>query len=310
MDVLSDILMRMNLKGSLYFRTSFSTPWGVEVPSYSDVARFHYAHVGRCFVRVEGQAELVTLEQGDLLIIPKGRSHRLFGDPVAEPDVLPLDRVLELSGFTGEGALIYGGDTPDSETQLICGHFAFDTMARHPLLDKLPPFLLLRNYGESSGKWLETTLQMIGEEAGRGQIGGDMIALRMSEIIFAQALRVFIASEGAKAAGLQGFADPQLLRALTALHGAPAKAWTVADLARAAGMSRTSFAMRFSRAFSMTPMTYLVGWRMQIARHVLRHTREPVAAVAERVGYASEAAFARVFKKDAGVTPAAFRKAV
>lgn len=309
MDILSDILMRVHLKGSLYFRTSFTAPWGVEVPAYASVARFHYAHRGGCFVRVDGQSELVKLQQGDLLIVPRGKSHRLFCDPQTEPDVLPLDRVLELSGFSGEGALMFGGGQTDTETQLICGHFAFDAHARHPLLDRLPPSLLLRNYGGASGKWLEATLAMIGEEAGRGQIGGDMIVLKMSEIIFAQALRAFIAQEGAEAAGLRGFADPQILRALTALHRAPAVGWTVADLAKSAGMSRTGFAIRFSRAMAMTPMSYLSGWRMQIARHELRHSRATVAEVAERVGYASEAAFARVFKKDAGLTPAAFRKA-
>lgn len=308
MDILSDILMRANLKGSLYFRTSFTAPWGVEVPEYADVARFHYAHRGGCFVRVDGQTDLVELKQGDLLIVPRGRSHRMFCDPKTEPEVLPLDRVLELSGFTGEGALVYGGPETDKETQLICGHFAFDPMTRHPMLDRLPPSMVLRKYAGHSGAWLETMLAMIGDEAGQGRFGGEMIVLKMSEIIFAQALRAFVVQEGAEQAGLQGFGDPQILRALTALHSAPADNWTLADLAKTAGMSRTGFAVRFARTMAMTPMNYLAGWRMQIARHELRQSRASVAEVGERVGYASEAAFARVFKKVAGVSPAAFRK--
>lgn len=309
MDLLSDILLRLNLRGSLYFRTSFTSPWGVEVPAYENVARFHFVHRGRCLVRVAGAAGLVALEQGDLLIVPKGASHRLFCDPVNEGHVLPLDRVIELSGFTGEGALVYGGDDDDRDTQLVCGHFAFDPLARHPLIDRLPPYIHLADYGQAAGKWMEASLRMIGTEAGGAQIGGDLIALKMSEIILAQALRVFLAGEGATQAGLAGLADPQLSRALAALHRDPGRAWTVADLAREAGLSRTGFALRFASDMNMTPMAYLTQWRMQLARHALRHGREPVADVAERVGYGSEAAFVRVFRKEAGLTPAAFRRA-
>jgi AraC family transcriptional regulator, activator of mtrCDE len=309
MDILSDILLRLNLKGSLYFRTSFTSPWGIEVPRHENVARFHYAHKGSCLVRVGGQPAVIRMQQGDLLIVPRGNAHRLFCDPASENDVLPLDRVLEQSGFTGEGALVFGGNQPETEIQLICGHFSFDPMARHPLLDRLPPHLLVRNYGEGSGRWLDTTLAMIGTEAASGNIGGDLIALKMSEIIFAQALRVFLAQEEFGNIGLQGYSDPQILRALTALHRNPQERWTVARLASAAGMSRTAFAMRFAQAMAMTPMRYLSEWRMQIACHELRHSRQSVADVAEQVGYASEAAFARGFKKEVGVTPAAFRKA-
>lgn len=309
MDLLSDILLRLNLRGSLYFRTSFTSPWGVEVPAFANVARFHFVHRGRCLVRVAGAGGLVALEQGDLLIVPKGASHRLFCDPVNEGHVLPLDRVIELSGFTGEGALVYGGDDDDRDTQLVCGHFAFDPLARHPLIDRLPPYIHLADYGQAAGKWMEASLRMIGTEAGGAQIGGDLIALKMSEIILAQALRVFLAGEGANQAGLAGLADPQLARALAALHRDPGRAWTVADLAREAGLSRTGFALRFAADMNMTPMAYLTQWRMQLARHALRHGREPVADVAERVGYGSEAAFVRVFRKEAGLTPAAFRRA-
>ncbi|MBS0565290.1 MAG: AraC family transcriptional regulator [Proteobacteria bacterium] len=309
MDLLSDILLRLNLRGSLYFRTSFTSPWGVEVPAFENVARFHFVHRGRCLVRVAGARDLVALEQGDLLIVPKGASHRLFCDPVNEGHVLPLERVIELSGFTGEGALVFGGDADDRDTQLICGHFAFDPLARHPLIDRLPPFIHLADYGQAAGKWMEYTLRMIGTEAGGAQFGGDLIALKMSEIILAQALRVFLAGEGAAQAGLAGLADPQLSRALEAMHRDPGRAWSVADLAREAGLSRTGFAMRFAAAMDMTPMAYLTQWRMQIARHALRHGRSAVAEVAERVGYGSEAAFARVFRKEAGLTPAAFRRA-
>lgn len=309
MDLLSDILMRVSLKGSLYFRTSFTSPWGIEVPRYQNVARFHFVHRGCCVVRVEGASAPVLLNKGDLVIIPRGASHRLYGGAANEDRVLPLDRVLELSGYTGTGALIYGGGEDDSETQLICGHFSFDPLARHPLVERLPACIHLRNYGEIAGKWMETSLLMIGSEAGGVQIGGDLIALKMSEIIFAQALRAYLVTDGAGLPGLAGFSDPHIARALTGLHHAPNRNWTVAGLAREAGLSRTLFAARFAQLMDMTPISYLTAWRMQVARHALRHARLSVADVAERVGYASEAGFARVFKKDTGLSPAAFRKA-
>ncbi len=308
MDLMSDVLMRLNLKGSLYFRTAFTSPWGVDVPAYQNVARFHFAHRGRCLVRVAGQAP-VALDQGDLVIIPHGAAHRLYCDPATEDVTLPLDRVVELSGFTGEGALIYGGSVDGPETELVCGHFAFDPGGRHPLLDRLPTSLRIRNYGEAAGKWMEYTLRAIGTEAGRALPGGDLIALKMSEIIFAQALRAYVEGEGAGIAGLAGFADPNLSRALQAIHADPARGWSLAELAREAGLSRTGFALKFADRMDETPMSYLTRWRMLLARQALGGSRVTVAEVAETVGYASEAAFARVFKRETGLTPAAFRRA-
>ncbi len=308
MDLLSDVLMRLKLKGTLYFRTSLTSPWGVEVPQYENVMRFHYAHKGRCLVRVDKVAEPVALEQGDLLIIPRGASHRLFCDPRNEHHVLPLETVLRDSGFTGEGVLIYGGDEDLRDTQLICGHFAFDPLMRHALLDNVPPFIRIENYGEAAGLWMEQTLRMIGTETGRAQLGGNLIALKMSEIIFAQALRAFIEREGAAHKGLAGFADPRVARALTAFHKAPGEDWSVVRLAEEAGMSRTAFATGFAELMGVTPMGYVTDWRMQIARHALAQGDDSVGAVGEQVGYASEAAFMRVFKRASGLTPSAFRR--
>ena len=156
---------------------------------------------------------------------------------------------------------------------------------------------------------MEATLRLIGDEAGGAKMGGDLIALRMSEVIFAQAVRHFIESQGAEQAGLNGFADPKLARALTAFHQRPADPWTVDSLARVAGLSRTGFAQQFSQKLGMTPMQYLTSWRMQIARHSLAEGQMAVSEVAAVVGYQSDAAFARVFKKEVGITPAAYRTA-
>lgn len=307
LDLLSDILTHLSLKGVLYFKTSFTPPWGVAVPAYELVARFHFAHRGHCLVTIESTGETVHLAQGDLIIIPHGASHALFHGQ--SPDaILPLDRVLEDSGFEGHGVLVYGGGEEEhEETQLICGHFAFADHAKHILIERLPAYLHVPNYGENAGRWMEATLRLIGDEAGGAKMGGDLIALRMSEVIFAQAIRHFIEDQGAEQAGLDGFADPKLARALTAFHQRPAQQWTVHSLARVAGLSRTGFAQQFSQKLGMTPMQYLTNWRMQIARHSLAERQMAVSEVAAAVGYQSDAAFARVFKKEVGVTPAAYR---
>lgn len=309
LDLLSDILTRLSMRGTLYFRTSFTKPWGVAVPDLGNVARFHFAHRGACLVSVEGMEEPILVEQGDLIIIPHGAAHALYCGHEPEKTVLPLDTVLQDSGYDGSGVLVYGGDDkPVSETQLICGHFSFEAHARHILFERLPPLVHVKNYGEAAGKWMEATLRMIGDEAGNHRMGGDLIALKMSEAILAQAIRSFLESEDALQWGLSGFSDKNLTLALDAFHKAPQRSWTVERLANAAGMSRTSFAVAFQKKMAMTPLDYVTSWRMEIAKQALLDPVNSITDVAECVGYASDSAFARVFKKETGFTPAGFKK--
>jgi AraC-like DNA-binding protein len=308
MDLLSDILSRLQLSGTLYFRTSFTSPWSVLVPSFQNVARFHFAHKGRCLVRVGQAKDPVMLEQGDLIIIPRGATHTLFCDLTTENQAVMLDKVIEDSGYSGSGTLIYGELGTDHETQLVCGHFSFAKNAGHVLIDALPSHIHIRNYGEAAGQWMENTLRVIGSEAGRGGMGGDLIALKMSEIIFAQALRVYLNDEGADMPVLSGFADPNLSRVLTAVHKDPSYPWTLDNLAKVSGLSRTSFATRFVKRMTLTPMGYITSWRMQIASQQLTNTDDPIIKVAEDAGYKSEAAFSRVFKKYHSEAPATFRR--
>ncbi|MBT8417948.1 MAG: AraC family transcriptional regulator [Silicimonas sp.] len=307
LDLLSDILTRLSLQGTLYFRTSFTEPWGVRVPAFRNVTRFHYAHRGEALIRVEGEAAPTALAQGDLVIVPHGRAHVLSCRHTGPDDVLPLDDVLQRSGFPGHGTLVWRGEGSPHDTQLICGHFALAEGSRHILLDRLPALIHLRGYGDDLGPWLETTLRVIGAEAGRARLGGDLIALKMSEAIFAQAIRAHIEQSAASEGSVAGFADPNIGRALTAFHREPASEWTVERLAREAGLSRTGFAERFTLRIGVTPMSYVTAWRMQIAREALATRGLSVAETAELSGYASESSFSRVFKKEIGLSPAAFR---
>jgi AraC family transcriptional activator of mtrCDE len=308
MDVLSDILSRLRLVGTLYFRTSFTSPWSVGVPKFESVSRFHYALKGRCLVRIEKDKPPIFLDQGDLIIITKGASHTLFCDPKTENQAIMVDQVVEESGFTGKGALIHGTPGSDHETQLVCGHFAFSKDAYHPLIEALPSHIHIEDYDESSGVWLENTLRMIGAEIGQEQLGSDLIALKMSEIIFAQAIRHYLQREGQNTPVLAGFSDPNIARALTAIHSAPGDNWSLARLAAIAGMSRTAFTKSFSHCVAMTPLNYITRWRMEIARQQLTDSNTSIIEIAENAGYRSEAAFSRVFKKFHNCAPAGYRR--
>ncbi len=309
LDLLSDILTRLSLEGTLYFRTSFTEPWGVRVPAFPGVTRFHYAHRGDAVIRVGRDGEPIALAQGDLVMVPHGAAHILSCRHTGPDDVLPLDDVLTRSGFPGYGTLVWGGEESPRDTQLICGHFALSPGSQHILLDRLPDLIHLRGYGDDLGPWLDATLRVIGAEAGGARLGGDLIALKMSEAIFAQAIRAHIEQSVSEKDGIAGFADPQLGRALTAFHRRPASEWSVESLAREAGLSRTGFAERFSSKLGVTPMAYVTSWRMQIAREALAQRGSSVAEAAAISGYASESSFSRVFKKEIGVPPAAFRLA-
>ena len=308
MDLLSDILSVMELSGTLYFRTSFTSPWSIKVPAYENVSRFHFAHKGRCYVRVEGERQPVFLDQGDLIIIPRGASHVLYCDPKTADSPTMLEDVIDKSGFKGKGTLVYGELGTDHETQLVCGHFAFSETANHPLLDALPRHIHVPNFGHGSHDWLDSTLRIIGSEAGIHAMGGDLIAHKLSEIIYVQSLRHYLEITGRKIPVLAGFTDTRISRALQAIHENPSHNWTLKELSAEAGLSRTAFAARFSELVSMTPVTYLTFWRMQKARKLLADSREPIIEVALQSGYNSEAAFGRVFKKYFEMPPARYRK--
>lgn len=308
MDLLSDILSHMQLEGMLYFRTSFTSPWSVRMPSYKNVARFHFAHRGRCLVRISPDEPPVFLEQGDFLIIMRGSAHTLYCDPTTENPATRLDDVVERSGFNGSGVLVYGELGTDQETQLVCGHFAFGKNVQHPLIDALPNYIHIKDYANANGMWMEHTLKIIGNEAGSIQMGGDLIAMKMSEIIFAQAIRGYLEKDGLNKPVLAGFADNSIAQALTAIHKNPGNAWTLENLSQISGMSRTAFTARFSALITMSPLKYITFWRMQLATQHLTYSNAPIVDIAEMVGYQSEEAFSRVFKRYYLKPPGVYRR--
>lgn len=304
MDVLSDILNIVTLKGSLYFRTQFSPPWGVCVPNYSNVARFHLVTRGQCWVKVTGVADPVCLSTGDLIVIPHGAEHALSDAP--ETPIKSLDHVVQAAGFEGTGALVYGGEDNRAPARLVCGHFAFDPNVGRILLDSLPPYIVIHGFQSADTGWIDDAMKFITQEVHEEAPGAEAIINRLSEILFIQTIRHY--ARGASTGLMAGLRDPQLGRALSALHANPSGAWTVESLAQQAGLSRTVFSERMRERVGMSPMQYLTQWRMELASRLLMKKNANLGRVAPEVGYQSVGAFIKAFKKHYGVGPGRYQK--
>jgi len=306
MDVLSDILDTLRFNGSLYFTTILTAPWGIQVPHYENVARFHLAVGGECWVRVNGVADPVRLASGDMIIIPHGAGHDLMDR--LDTTILSLDNVLEKSGFQGDGYLVYGGGDKEGETKLVCGHFEFDQKFRHPLLEELPPYILITGKQAMDFSWFDNAMKFMSYEAQKTSMGNDAMIKRLSEILFIHAVRVWGQTENIQKGFIKALADQKVGRSLRAFHAEPAERWTIENLAQEAGLSRTIFATQFRSLMDMTPMQYVTLWRMQKACDLLLQDNMTTEWVAEKVGYQSPAAFSKVFKKSIGVGPGSYRR--
>ncbi len=303
MDVLSDILRHVKLRGSLYFRTEFNPPWGVRVPPFANVARFHMVTRGRCWVGV-GPKTILELNAGDFIVITRGAEHCLLSQP--ETPISALDDVIAKSGFKGQGALCYGGTDASTQTSLVCGHFEFDPLGGKPFLDSLPPFILVRGSEQIKYGWLNEAMTFIEHEIQGNAMGAEAIVTRLSELLFIRVIRS-LAPE-AEVGLFAALRDRQIGRALEAIHAKPNKAWTLSALAVEAGMSRTAFAERAKALLGMTPMHYVAYWRMELARRRLEISGDSVEQIADMVGYQSPPAFIRAFKKQYGIGPGGYKK--
>ncbi|MBA5777665.1 AraC family transcriptional regulator [Stappia sp. F7233] len=305
-DALSQILKALRLKGSVYFHSFFKPPWGISVPALGNVARFHMAIRGNCWLRVDGVDEPVRLAQGDITIIPHGAAHVLSDRRDGEGT--ELEEVLVRSGFSGSGELAFGGDADEEACKLLCGHFEFDEGALHSILATLPSYMHLADTKTVNGYWLEAVMRFVASEIVEEKPGADAIVDRLTEIVFIQVLRSFVDNAGEAAGCLAGILNPRLGRCLSQIHRDPSRSWTVETMAQEAGMSRTVFAERFTALMGMTPLNYVTHWRMHLARRDLLDTAHPLIRIAEQVGYSSEASFNRAFKRQFNVTPGEMRR--
>jgi len=300
MDVLADVLGDLRLEGSFYARSDLGAPWGLAF-SAADGASFHVVVEGRCWLRLAD--DRILLGAGDLALLPHGRDHRL-GDapdgPAAPLTALPSERI----GST-VASLRYGGD--GERALLVCGGVRFAGPVAHPFLEALPPVLVLRR-GQGEG-WLAATLALLGDEARAARAGGPAVLTRLMDILVIQAIRAWLEGDAARGADWRGaLRDPQVGPTLALMHRRPGEPWTVASLAATAHLSRSVFSERFTRLVGVPPMRYLARWRMHLAGGLLREDRLGVGEVTRRLGYGSEAAFSRAFKRHSGTAPGSLRR--
>jgi AraC-like DNA-binding protein len=306
MDVLSEVLQSVHLEGGVYCRTELTAPWGLHMPAAPGAA-FHAVLRGGGWLELDGQGARIPVASGDLIVLPHGHGHTLRDDPGTA--ATPLERLLDGRDLWEPFVLHHGGG--GASTSLVCGGFRFGDQAANPLLAVLPPLIHIKGEAGRAVPWLETTLQFIAGEAASGRPGSDTVIARLSDVLFIQAVRGYLAGAPQDGGGWLGaLVEPGLEPALRRMHRQPERPWTVAELAAEAGMSRSAFSARFSRVVGEPPLQYLTRWRIHRAMGLLREGRLGLAEVAERVGYESEAAFSKAFKRWAGVAPGAWRRSV
>ena len=218
MDLLDDIFSTLNLKGALYFRTDFSPPWGVTVPTHEQAARFHLVIQGRCYVQV-ADAENVELGPGDLILVPRGAEHILSHTPANSSP--PLETVLKDAGYSGDGVLALGSGDKNASTQMVCGHFSFRQGADHPLLRALPKQLVTSMATRAKHPLLDEMLRLITQRIFADQLGSDAAIIRLSEIVFIELLRSGIGQHEELQLILNAFRDPKISHSLQLIHAKP-----------------------------------------------------------------------------------------
>jgi AraC-like DNA-binding protein len=305
MDVLTDVLQTVRVNAVCYGRVELTAPWGFQADATAD-ALFHVVLRGACVLEVDGVDGEVQLSSGDLFALPHGNAH-VLRDASGTP-ARPLAELLACKNESGDRVARYGGG--GSAATLVCGAFHFEDQRNNPLLNVLPPLILIRGEEGRAVQWLEPTLQFIAAEAVSDQPGAQTVLSRLADILFIQIVRAHLAGASEKDRGwLRALAEPQIGAALSLIHQDPAHAWTVASLAQRVGMSRSTFAGRFTELVGEPPLHYVTRWRMQKAAGLLRDGRATLADIADRVGYESEAAFSKAFKRWVGSAPGAYRKA-
>lgn len=305
MDLLSDILDTLNMKGVFYFRTSFGGKWGVTVPDYQQAARFHLVVQGQLHVGFPSGENLV-LGPGDLILIPHGSSH-ILSDSVCET-APPLETVLSDAGYDGNGFLAAGGGFEHKKTKLVCGHFSFRKGADHPLLRALPPFIIISAAQRAENLLLDNIMRILLQQVFSGQKGTLAAVTRMSEIMFIEVLRLNLAGNEAIEKIMAALNDQKISQAISLIHTDPNAGWTVNNLAKEIGMSRSRFAHRFKELMGSGPMAYLSEWRLQKSLQLLESSNLNVQQVALETGYKSAAAFTRAFSGQFGYSPSEYRQ--
>jgi AraC-like DNA-binding protein len=316
MDAFSEILSGVKLNGAVFFNAEFSAPWGFSVPPSKQMSiastlapgtahflLYHLVVDGSAVVEMaDGQA--LDLKSGDIVIFPNGDAHDMSSKGAKRPfpNYGISDKIVarDLSPLHAGG----GGET----SRFVCGYMICDPHISRPILSGLPPVFKVNIRTDRSGQWLESSILHLVEEAISGRVGSEAMLAKLSEVLFVDTLRRYVAGLPEQQRGwLTGARDPIVGKSLGLMHRRIAHPWTIASLADEVGISRSALVERFTRYLSQPPMAYLTRWRLQLAARSLERTSRGVAEIAGDVGYESEAAFNRAFKREFGQPPGRYR---
>jgi len=314
MDALSETLRVVSLVGAIFVHARFSAPWCYQSPRADTVAPilepdaervviFHLITEGECYVELPNEPP-VRLAAGDVVVFTQGDAHRMSSQPGLPP--APGGRLGDMLTRRPR-QLMYGGGGP--VTRLVCGYLACDARLARMLLAGLPPLVRVNVRGSNAGVWLEASVRYALAEARSPRPGGESVLAKLAEVLFIEVLRLYMNEQGAGRTGwLAGVGDRIVGAALNALHQRPAHAWTLEELAREADTSRSVLAERFQQLVGSSPIQYLTQWRMLLAANLLCGSNAPLARIAEDVGYQTDTAFSRAFRREYGTPPAAWRR--
>lgn len=314
MDALSEILRVVRLTSAVFFNAKFTAPWCFASPEAASVMQtihpgaerlviYHLLTEGQCDVAVDGQATK-RLQAGDIVMFPHGHAHRMGSSfDVAQAPTPNLGALLRRK----PRQLQYGGG--GETTRFICGYLICDPRLCQPILSALPQVVTVSLRGEGEGDWLASSIRYAVAEAASPRAGGAGVLAKLSEVLFVETLRRYVAQLPPDQTGwLAGLRDPVVSKALAALHERPAQGWTLESLAREAGSSRTVLAERFSHFVGQSPMHYLMRWRLALAANLLRSSALSLTRIAQDVGYETDTAFSRAFRREFDMPPAAWRR--
>ena len=315
-DVLSDVLRTVRLTGAMFFDVATQAPWVAEQPSREMVLpkilpgaehliAYHVVTEGHCFASIIG-GEATELHAGEVVVFTQGDPHVMSSSPGMRADPFTYETMDVVTASQLPFFANYGTEGPPAK--LVCGFLACDARPFNPLLDNLPRVIKAGDRDSSNTGWLGQFIRLATEETTYKRAGGESVLAKLSELMFIEVVRRYLDGLPAEQAGwLAGLRDPFVGKALSLMHGTPVHDWTIEELARGAGVSRSVLAERFTERVGMPPMQYLARWRMQIAWGMLSNGVNLATAAAE-VGYGSEAAFSRAFKKIVGQSPSAWRQ--
>lgn len=302
-DPVSELLRDVRVHSSVYCLSDLRAPWGFRVKD-STAAKFHLVLEGSCVLQLDG-GEQVDLGCGDLVLLPTGAGHAVrdrLGSRVRD-----LERILNDHPVDGDARLVYGGR--GRRTRLVCGGFGLTETLPAGLLALLPPVVCLDGGPGGLGRWLQPLFELLRDEADARQPGAAAVFTKLADVFLAQTLRSYlVAGEETGLVRLAPLQDPAVAEAVHLLHSRPAAPWNVADLARAVGMSRTLFTIRFRELVGETPIRYLTKVRLGRAAGYLAATSHSLSTIARHTGYDSEASLSKAFKREYGSSPGGYRR--